>query len=201
MYTTAHLWNWIQEALGDAATRERLLEGEALLEVFRNGLHPRNPVRLNAVGTPPARAVEPADTEVDEPEINGDNSEIETCPETLPLHPTNWWEEESVPQFSDEWTSSRELNLVTVLAEYVAAVSRDRRRQGEREVPRTVEVEVAREGGPIRQRRITPTRSNSDAFVITGLGMHDTSGVYLSACGHAVHQECLDRYVSSLLQR
>ncbi|KAG6540804.1 hypothetical protein Mapa_017828 [Marchantia paleacea] len=201
MYTTAHLWNWIQEALGDAATRERLLEGEALLEVFRNGLHPRNPVRLNAVGTPPARAVEPAETEVDEPESNGDNSEIETCPETLPLHPANWWEEDSVPQFPDEWTSSRELNLVTVLAEYVAAVSRERRRQGEREVPRTVEVEVAREGGAIRQRRMTPTRSNLDATVNTGLGMHDTSGVYLSACGHAVHQECLDRYVSSLLQR
>ncbi|KAL3679047.1 hypothetical protein R1sor_022003 [Riccia sorocarpa] len=205
-YTTADLWNWIQDALGDAATRERLLEGEALLEVFRNGLHPgiRNTLRVaNAVGTPPLRAVllehvEPA--EVEEPEGSAETSEIEVCPETVPLDTPNWWEQESGTRASDDWTSNRELNHVTVLAEYVAAVSRDRRRQGETDVPRNVELEVARELGGLRGRRV-PVRNITDANVATTFAMSDASGVYLSACGHAVHQDCFDRYFGSLLQR
>ncbi|KAL2613856.1 hypothetical protein R1flu_025548 [Riccia fluitans] len=203
-YTTADLWNWIQDALGDAATRERLLEGEAVLEVFRNGLHPgiRNTLRVaNALGTPPARAVEAMETaEVEEPEGSGDNSEIEVCQDAVPLDTPNWWEEDPEPKGSDEWTSNRELNHVTVLAEYVAAVSRDRRRQGEREVPRNVELEVARELGGLRGRRV-PVRNVTDANVATAFSMSDSSGVYLSACGHAVHQDCFDRYFGSLLQR
>lgn len=34
-----------------------------------------------------------------------------------------------------------------------------------------------------------------------GLGPIDCDGVYLSSCCHAVHQECLDRYLSSLKER
>lgn len=34
-----------------------------------------------------------------------------------------------------------------------------------------------------------------------GFGPADCDGIYLSSCGHAVHQGCLDRYLSSLRER
>lgn len=34
-----------------------------------------------------------------------------------------------------------------------------------------------------------------------GFGPSDCDGIYLSSCGHAVHQGCLDRYLSSLKER
>lgn len=34
-----------------------------------------------------------------------------------------------------------------------------------------------------------------------GFGLSDCDGIYLSSCGHAVHQGCLDRYLSSLKER
>lgn len=206
MYTTADLWNWIQEALADAATRERLLEGEALMEVFRTGIHPgiRNAVRLaNAVGLPPAAPVRepPVETEVvDEGESSGENNEIENCQEEGPIISPTWWEQGYEPSVSDEW-SSREVGLATVLAEYVASVSRDRQRQGERDQPRAADIELGQEGGGAVRARRLPGRNIMDATVNTGIGICDTAGVYLSACGHAVHQECLDRYFSTLLQR
>lgn len=40
VHSTTELWHWIQEALGDTQTRTRLLEGEDLLELLRNGLPP-----------------------------------------------------------------------------------------------------------------------------------------------------------------
>lgn len=35
--STAELWHWIQEALGDAQTQPRLLDDEDVLELLRNG--------------------------------------------------------------------------------------------------------------------------------------------------------------------
>jgi hypothetical protein len=202
MYTTADLWNWIQDALADAATRERLLEGEALLDVFRNGIHPgiRNAVRLaHAVGLPPVTVREPVvEPEVDEGESSGENNEVESNQEEAVS--STLWEEDPSSSGSGEW-SSREVGLATVLAEYVETVSRDRQRQRERDPPAAVDVEVGQEGsGAVRARR-PPGRNIMDATVYTGLGMSDTAGVFLSACGHAVHQDCLDRYFSTLLQR
>lgn len=34
-----------------------------------------------------------------------------------------------------------------------------------------------------------------------GTGPYDCDGIYLTSCGHAVHQKCLDRYLSSLKER
>ncbi|XP_022745018.1 E3 ubiquitin-protein ligase PRT6-like isoform X2 [Durio zibethinus] len=34
-----------------------------------------------------------------------------------------------------------------------------------------------------------------------GCGLLDYDGIYLSSCGHAVHQDCLERYLSSLKER
>lgn len=43
--------------------------------------------------------------------------------------------------------------------------------------------------------------STSQHPTYDGLGPIDCDGVYLSSCGHAVHQGCLDRYLSSLRER
>lgn len=58
---------WIQDAIGDTQTRTRLLDGEDLLELIRNGPGIRNPLRV----TPEfllnwdVTAI-PADTELEE---------------------------------------------------------------------------------------------------------------------------------------
>lgn len=46
LHSTAELWQWIQEALGDTQTRTPLLDGEDLLELLRNGPGIRNPLRV-----------------------------------------------------------------------------------------------------------------------------------------------------------
>lgn len=35
----------------------------------------------------------------------------------------------------------------------------------------------------------------------SGFGPRDCDGIHISSCGHAVHQECHDRYLTSLKQR
>ncbi|XVF08093.1 hypothetical protein REPUB_Repub06bG0196400 [Reevesia pubescens] len=45
------------------------------------------------------------------------------------------------------------------------------------------------------------TESTSQRLVYDGFGPLDCDGIYLSSCGHAVHQGCLDRYLSSLKER
>ncbi|KAK9676609.1 hypothetical protein RND81_11G088300 [Saponaria officinalis] len=43
--------------------------------------------------------------------------------------------------------------------------------------------------------------SSGQFFSYDGYGPSDCDGVHISSCGHAVHQECLDRYLSSLKDR
>lgn len=43
--------------------------------------------------------------------------------------------------------------------------------------------------------------SSSQHPAYDGFGPTDCDGVHLSSCGHAVHQGCLDRYLSSLKER
>ncbi|XVE61882.1 hypothetical protein DITRI_Ditri06bG0074600 [Diplodiscus trichospermus] len=45
------------------------------------------------------------------------------------------------------------------------------------------------------------TESTSQPLVYDGFGPLDCDGIFLSSCGHAVHQACLDRYLSSLKDR
>ncbi|GMI71307.1 proteolysis 6, Greening after Extended Darkness 1 [Hibiscus trionum] len=45
------------------------------------------------------------------------------------------------------------------------------------------------------------TESTSQPILYDGFGPLDCDGIYLSSCGHAVHQGCLDRYLSSLKER
>lgn len=43
--------------------------------------------------------------------------------------------------------------------------------------------------------------STSQHSVYDGFGPVDCDGIHVSSCGHAVHQGCLDRYLSSLKDR
>jgi len=119
----------------------------------------------------------------------------------------NWWEDNHGEWEQEESSTSRGSAVASVLAEYVTAVSRiplevqrpvggESNWQGDTEPGRG-------EARPARIRRIPARTSQSitESTILHTNGMSDSVGVYLSACGHAVHQECLDRYFSSLLQR
>lgn len=82
MHSTAELWHWIQEALGDTQTRTRLLEGEDLLELLRNGLPPgmRNAVRITPEAAPNT-AGPPADTESEDVESSSEITEADNSSE------------------------------------------------------------------------------------------------------------------------
>ncbi|XWS55658.1 hypothetical protein CRYUN_Cryun09bG0020100 [Craigia yunnanensis] len=45
------------------------------------------------------------------------------------------------------------------------------------------------------------TESTSQPLVYDGFGLLDCDGIYISSCGHAVHQSCLDCYLSSQKER
>lgn len=119
--------------------------------------------------------------------------------------PLNWWEDNHGGAEKEESSTNRDLAAATVLAEYVAAVSRPQewvRRRGT-DSPRQVDSEQGRESNLTRARRAAARSVPpiAEATLYNSIGMNDTVGIYLSGCGHAVHQDCRDRYFSSLLQR
>lgn len=50
-------------------------------------------------------------------------------------------------------------------------------------------------------RSNTLLNSPNPANVHNGVGSGDFDGIYISSCGHVVHQECHERYLLSLKQR
>ncbi|CAL5388291.1 unnamed protein product [Camellia sinensis] len=52
-----------------------------------------------------------------------------------------------------------------------------------------------------RSRNAAPSESSSPLAAYDGFGPLDCDGIHVSSCGHAVHQACLDRYLSSLKER
>ncbi|XP_024369767.1 E3 ubiquitin-protein ligase PRT6 isoform X2 [Physcomitrium patens] len=210
LQSPAELWHWIQEALGDAQTRSRFLEGEDFLELLRNGLPPR---MRNAVRATPAITLEAtvplAGTDSEEVEFSSEITDAEISieagtsdsPGTSPL---NWWDVSHGGAELDESSINRDIAAATVLAEYVTAVSRPQEwvRRGT-DSPREVDADQGREGALTLARRVGSRNAPPiiEAALYNSTGVNDTVGVYLSACGHAVHQDCRDRYFSSLLQR
>lgn len=74
-----------------------------------------------------------------------------------------------------------------LLGKYIAALSRE-----------ITEHPSSSESSPNDELQAEfPSRS----LAYDGFGPADCDGVHLSSCGHAVHQECLDRYLSSLKER
>lgn len=118
--------------------------------------------------------------------------------------PLNWWDVSHGGAELDESSINRDIAAATVLAEYVTAVSRPQEwvRRGT-DSPREVDADQGREGALTLARRVGSRNAPPiiEAALYNSTGVNDTVGVYLSACGHAVHQDCRDRYFSSLLQR
>lgn len=52
-----------------------------------------------------------------------------------------------------------------------------------------------------RSQNAVPSESSMPLSSYDGFGPVDCDGIYVSSCGHAVHQACLDRYLSSLKER
>jgi hypothetical protein len=121
----------------------------------------------------------------------------------------NWWEDNYSRADQEESTTNRDMAVATVLAEYVATAvcrgesrSQERTRHGRNESPRQAGQAGPEQGREAATRtRRAPARISLAMAESTRSKGNDTVGIHMSACGHAMHQECRDRYFSSLLQR
>lgn len=75
-----------------------------------------------------------------------------------------------------------------LLGKYIAALSREKN-------------ENPSASDNIDSRYDKPPESSTQVHAYDGFVPSDCDGIYLSSCGHAVHQGCLDRYLSSLKER
>ena len=91
--STAELWQWIQEALGDTQTRTRLLDGEDLLELLRNEPGIRNPPRVTREfpWNWDATTATAADTESEEVESSSEIIEAENNSEAGTSEAAGLW--------------------------------------------------------------------------------------------------------------
>ncbi|XP_024387527.1 E3 ubiquitin-protein ligase PRT6 isoform X2 [Physcomitrium patens] len=205
--STAELWHWIQEALGDAQTQPRLLDDEDVLELLRNGPGVRDTFHVTPeplLSWDAATAIS-LDTVSEEVESGSEIAEYENDNEAGSVN-VNWWEDNHSRVNQGESSTKRDKAVATVLAEYVAAAvcrgqsrPQERTRYGRSESPGHTGPEQLREG-LTRSRRATARIPLSMSEAIRYKNS-DTVGVHMSACGHAIHQDCRDRYFSSLLQR
>ncbi|XP_059667816.1 E3 ubiquitin-protein ligase PRT6 [Cornus florida] len=76
-----------------------------------------------------------------------------------------------------------------LLARYIAALSKE-----------TIESPSASENSHTLNDEALP-ESSLPSLTYDGFGPSDCDGIHISSCGHAVHQGCLDRYLSSLKER
>ncbi|KAJ7515845.1 hypothetical protein O6H91_22G030900 [Diphasiastrum complanatum] len=196
----SELRQWIQGAVGDATALEQT-DREDLFELFRNELPSiiRNAGRVSSpAGTMGVRSLDHAETEFDGGSPSNEEVDNNTETSLSPLLDSSWWAENLSAVNLNESTVGRENAIATVLSEYVATVSR-----GQAESQRNAGTETLREINATRSRRAS-ARSTLPVLgseLRYNFGMNDSLGLNLSACGHSVHQECLDRYFSSLLQR
>ncbi|GFY82610.1 proteolysis 6 [Actinidia rufa] len=75
-----------------------------------------------------------------------------------------------------------------LLGKYIASLSKE-----------TIENPSASENS--HSQNAAPSESSMPLSTYDGFGPLDCDGIYVSSCGHAVHQGCLDRYLSSLKER
>ena len=88
-------------------------------------------------------------------------------------------------------------SIINILIEYVSTISRNHRK---RQMVEAENSAGAMSQGQQRHRhpRISPAWQG---VLPDNFGSDDNVGVHMSSCGHAVHKECLDLYLSSLMQR
>ncbi|XP_024382980.1 E3 ubiquitin-protein ligase PRT6 isoform X2 [Physcomitrium patens] len=203
LQSTVELLRWMQETLVDAPTRTRLLEGENFFELLRNGLPLglRNAVPSTPAVTSEATVAPSGDTESEEVESSCEITDLEISSEvgtsdTSDALLMNWWEDNHERTEKEGSSSNRDIAAETVLAEYVAVVSRPQAL-----VCRGLQSSVQAPAEQGWEGNLTSARRATESMLHSRIGMNDPVGIYLSACGHAVHQDCHNRYFSSLVQR
>ncbi|MCO5595671.1 hypothetical protein L7F22_049716 [Adiantum nelumboides] len=97
-------------------------------------------------------------------------------------------------EFEDETAKIRQHFLITVLLEYANLLSKNRKDQQQPESENSASLQK-HSFSRLSQRNAAGESPHHH------VGSNDLLGTHVSSCGHAVHQECLDRYRSSLLQR
>lgn len=95
--------------------------------------------------------------------------------------------EDNKPSTSEGGLERSRVAESLLLKNYIAALSKE-----------TKESPSASE---IAQKDKSSVESTSKCPAYDGFGPTDCDGVHLSSCGHAVHQGCLDRYLSSVKER
>ncbi|XP_024515044.1 E3 ubiquitin-protein ligase PRT6 [Selaginella moellendorffii] len=164
------LRQWLEGAAADPNV-DRLTNRDDFVELLRGGL----PSILNTERFPATTSGIEVDTDASLDDTYGESSH--------PVDPKWWWE--LAEMVSNKESTDNNETLITVLAEYVAAVSRSQS-----------ELQPQPEDPPRGNRR----RYGIESKVYRDVGL-DFIGLHLSACGHAAHYECVERYYASLLQR
>ncbi|KAF5471656.1 hypothetical protein F2P56_008431 [Juglans regia] len=144
----------------------------------------------------------PALRDIQVPHISKDGSERSACSiETLEqdmyfsilrevhdnlLHSDFSKEDTKIPTVKGGFEKSRDTESV-LLGKYIVALLREKK-----ESP---------SGSQDSHNDEASVESTSKCPSYDGFGPSDCDGVHISSCGHAVHQGCLDRYLSSLKER
>eukprot|EP01018_Ginkgo_biloba_P034022 Gb_11947 [translate_table: standard] len=186
MIPTVELWHLIQNAL-DGVNRDGPLEVEGLFDILRIQLpvNTRNVDRHIVSDDSNANLLVSADTGEDDSVIEEDADSGRDVPIRLFSDSCS----DSAALVRKGMVGSSEDAISTVLTEYVAAISRVMSEQ--QPTPENSSEVLGRGSSAL----------SSQALTFDGFGPNDCDGVHVSSCGHAVHQECLDRYLSSLRQR
>eukprot|EP00250_Pteridium_aquilinum_P003618 c13921_g1_i1 orf=503-7018(-) len=181
------LLNLIQMALNGEVDREGPIEVEALLEFLGDeGFTESIEGSQSSVD---ARMSESTSSDSG----SEDSAEEENMITSSDL-PNAFLEYPGTAGDEDEKAKTRQRFLIAVLLEYADTLSKRRKQQQQLET----------ENSATSQRQSLSRLSHTNAtegLLHDYVGSNDSVGVHMSSCGHAVHQECLDRYLSSLLQR
>lgn len=184
---TNELWHLIQNAL-DGVNHDGPgpIEVEGLLDILRIQL----PVNARTTD----HHIESDDSDVNFP-VSGDNMEDDFVIVDENDHGEDTSSiiigscSESPAVIRKETADGSNDAISAVLAEYVAAISRFMSNQ--QQAPENHSEAPSRGSSTLNFR----------ASAFDGFGPNNCDGIHVSSCGHAVHHECLDRYLSSLRQR
>ncbi|GLJ41100.1 hypothetical protein SUGI_0851350 [Cryptomeria japonica] len=174
-------WQWIDNFLD--ANHNGPLEAEGLLEFLR--VHLPNVTNAIVSDDSDANMQGSADIREDESVIVDDSDSCKEAASDLVLNGLS----ESLALIRKGMAAGSKDAETDVLAEYVAAIYNEMSKQ---------------QKDTENQSEFSSTESLaliSQPSIFDGFGPRGCDGIHVSSCGHAVHQECLDRYLSSLRQR
>ncbi|XP_068635271.1 E3 ubiquitin-protein ligase PRT6-like [Aristolochia californica] len=182
MMSSSQLVHLVQDAVNEFTSDGRPTDIDAFVEFMRARLPAIRNVQHPNISSETENS-DPFSPEMMEADIYW--SIMSALPDIM-LHsdPLEEEKESSVAHFED----SMGIGSV-VLEEYVASLSKETARHS-----------LASEAGhSVQSENVSSTLTPASAF--DGFGPTDCDGIHISSCGHAVHQECRDRYLSSLRQR